>query len=57
MCMRAPKVNIARIYAMIAVRQMIIANFLKNSRFPKNRTTPQSTVVMQPEVMLMDISL
>ena len=42
---------------MIAVRQMIIANFLKNMRLPKNRTTPQRTVVMQPLVILIDISL
>ena len=42
---------------MIDVRQMIIANFLKNMRFPKNNTTPQRKVVMQPEVILTDISL
>jgi hypothetical protein len=57
MCIIAPKLNIDRIYAIRTVRQMIMANFLKNMRFPKKSTTPHKKVVMNPEVMLMDISL
>ena len=56
-CIKAPNVNIASTYAITAVRQIIIANFLKNIRLPKNSTTPQRTVVMQPLVILIDISL